>query len=155
MFVNVALVLGTFLFMEGVAWFTHRYIMHGFLWNWHHDHHNHHKGFFEINDLFAVVFAITAIALIGTGVAYPELDYLTWIGAGVTLYGFFYFVFHDIIVHRRVKVNVNTNGRYMQRIMRRSLHSPQSAYERRSRSLWFSVRTQKIRSTRKNDEGGV
>ncbi|GAB4025918.1 sterol desaturase family protein [Spirosoma koreense] len=118
MLINVALVLGTFLFMEGVAWFTHKYVMHGFLWSWHHDHHNHHKGFFEINDLFAVVFALTAIALIGTGVAYPELDFLTWIGAGVTLYGFFYFVFHDIIVHRRVKVKLDTSGRYMQRIMR-------------------------------------
>jgi len=118
MLVNVALVLGTFLFMEGVAWFTHKYVMHGFLWNWHSDHHNHHNGFFEINDLFAVVFSLTAIGLIFTGVEIPELQFLTWIGAGVTLYGLFYFIFHDIIVHRRVKMKIDTSGRYMQRIMR-------------------------------------
>lgn len=118
MLVNVALVIGTFLFMEGVAWFTHKYIMHGFLWSWHRDHHNHHNGFFEINDLFAVVFSITAIGLFLAGVIRPELGYLTWIGAGVTLYGLFYFIFHDVIVHRRVKMKVDTSGRYMQRIMR-------------------------------------
>jgi beta-carotene 3-hydroxylase len=118
MLLNVALVLGTFLFMEGIAWFTHKYVMHGFLWTWHRDHHNHHKGFFEQNDLFAVVFSLTAISLIITGVEVPALYFLAWIGAGVTLYGFFYFVFHDIIVHRRVKMKVDTSGRYMQRIMR-------------------------------------
>lgn len=118
MLVNVALVLGTFLFMEGVAWFTHKYVMHGFLWSWHSDHHNHHNRFFEINDLFAVVFSATAIGLILAGVQIPERSYLIWIGAGVTLYGFFYFVFHDVIVHRRVKVKIDTSGRYMQRIMR-------------------------------------
>lgn len=118
MLLNVALVIGTFLFMEGVAWFTHKYIMHGFLWSWHHDHHNHHAGFFEMNDLFAVVFAVTAISLIALGVYVPGLDFLTWIGAGVTGYGLFYFIFHDIIVHRRVKMKIDTSGRYMQRIMR-------------------------------------
>ncbi len=118
MLLNVALVLGTFLFMEGVAWFTHKYVMHGFLWSWHHDHHNHHPGFFEWNDLFAVVFAATAIGLIISGVERPEYGYLAWMGAGVTLYGVFYFLFHDVIVHRRAKLKINTNGRYMQRIMR-------------------------------------
>lgn len=118
MLVNVALVIGTFLFMEGVAWFTHKYVMHGFLWSWHSDHHNHHKGFFEWNDLFAVVFAGTAISLIVAGVELPEYRFLAWIGAGVTLYGVFYFVFHDVIVHRRAKVKFPTDGRYMQRIIR-------------------------------------
>jgi len=118
MLVNVALVIGTFLFMEGVAWFTHKYVMHGFLWSWHSDHHNHHKGFFERNDLFAVVFAGTAISLIVAGVELPEYRFLAWIGAGVTLYGVFYFIFHDVIVHRRAKVKFPTDGQYMQRIMR-------------------------------------
>jgi len=118
MLVNVALVIGTFLFMEGVAWFTHKYVMHGFLWSWHNDHHNHHKGFFERNDLFAVVFAGTAISLIVAGAELPEYRFLAWIGGGVTLYGVFYFIFHDVIVHRRAKVKFPTNGQYMQRIMR-------------------------------------
>jgi beta-carotene 3-hydroxylase len=102
------------------------------LWNWHRDHHNHHNNLFEINDLFTVSFAITAISLTGTGVTFPEVYFLTWIGLGVTLYGFFYFVFYDIIVHRLVNMKVDTSGRYMQRIMRahcihHKIHSKEGA----------------------------
>ena len=118
MLLNVALVLGTFLFMEGVAWFTHKYVMHGFLWSWHHDHHNHHKGFFEKNDLFAIVFSAVAITLIVVGIEVPRLSFMTWLGAGVTLYGVFYFIFHDVIVHQRVKFKHRFQARYMQRIIR-------------------------------------
>ena len=39
MLINILIVLGTFIFMEGVAWFTHKYVMHGFLWSWHKSHH--------------------------------------------------------------------------------------------------------------------
>ena len=38
-FVNFLVFIGLFVGMEGVAWFAHRYIMHGFLWNLHEDHH--------------------------------------------------------------------------------------------------------------------
>ncbi len=132
MLLNVALVLGTFLFMEGVAWFTHKYVMHGFLWSWHRDHHTHHKGFLEWNDLFAIVFSSIAITLIVTGTNLPEYEFLAWIGGGVTLYGICYFLFHDIIVHRRVKMKIDTSGRYMQRIMRahyihHKIHTKQGA----------------------------
>ena len=44
--ITLAAVIG----MEFMAWFAHKYIMHGFLWNWHEDHHKpHHEkdGFFE------------------------------------------------------------------------------------------------------------
>ena len=44
--------------MEFMAWFTHKYVMHGILWVWHEDHHQpHHEkhGFFEKNDLFFLV----------------------------------------------------------------------------------------------------
>ena len=62
MLVNVFIVLGTFIFMEGVAWFTHKYIMHGFLWSWHKSHHKKHDHFLEMNDVFAVVFSIVIFA---------------------------------------------------------------------------------------------
>ncbi|MEO0777155.1 MAG: fatty acid hydroxylase, partial [Bacteroidota bacterium] len=44
-FVTLAAVVG----MEFAAWFTHKYVMHGFLWDWHEDHHQPHlkEGFFE------------------------------------------------------------------------------------------------------------
>jgi len=28
-------VLGAFVAMEFIAWFTHKYVMHGMLWVWH------------------------------------------------------------------------------------------------------------------------
>ena len=48
--------------MEGVAWFTHKYIMHGFLWSLHKDHHQpNHDTILEKNDFFFVIFAIPPI----------------------------------------------------------------------------------------------
>lgn len=46
-FLHTLIVLGSFFFIEFVAWFTHKYVMHGFLWTLHKDHHYSHKGFFE------------------------------------------------------------------------------------------------------------
>ena len=42
----------TFFIMEGITWLTHKYVMHGFLWYLHEDHHNPDKSFFEKNDFF-------------------------------------------------------------------------------------------------------
>lgn len=51
----IVVFLGTFLIMEGMAWFTHKYIMHGFLWKLHQDHHKKdHSSWWERNDLFFV-----------------------------------------------------------------------------------------------------
>ncbi len=33
--------------MEGVAWLLHRYVMHGFGWYVHEDHHRYTTGRFE------------------------------------------------------------------------------------------------------------
>jgi hypothetical protein len=33
------IVAGVFLFMKGVSWATNKYIVHGFLWYLHEDHH--------------------------------------------------------------------------------------------------------------------
>ena len=48
-----AVTIAIFLFMEIVTWCTHRYVMHGFLWYLHEDHHQpRYNGIFEKNDLF-------------------------------------------------------------------------------------------------------
>ena len=62
-----ALILGAFLFMEFMAWFTHKYVMHGFLWILHKDHHIRDGRKFEWNDLFAVIFAIPSFLFIYYG----------------------------------------------------------------------------------------
>ena len=48
------ILIGTFVLMEGVTWLTHKYVMHGFLWNLHEDHHRPRPGIFEKNDAFFV-----------------------------------------------------------------------------------------------------
>lgn len=115
---NILLMLGTFFFMEGAAWFTHKYIMHGFLWSWHKSHHAPYDGVFERNDLFAVVFSLPAIATIIVGLEVEALNPLFWIGLGITGYGVFYVIFHDIIVHRRIKIPYKATTMYMKRLIR-------------------------------------
>ncbi len=115
--VNILIVIGTFLFMESVAWFTHKYIMHGFMWRWHRSHHTLHDHTFERNDLFAVVFSIPSILLIYFGFANPSVGILKYFGFGIMAYGIFYSIFHDIIVHRRIKIPYKAKSPYMKRIM--------------------------------------
>ena len=100
--------------MEGVAYLTHKYVMHGFLWVLHESHHRPRLGFFELNDWFAVFFATPSIILIYFGNnGYP---WALWTGLGVAAYGAVYFGFHDIIVHRRIHHEWRPKGKYMQRI---------------------------------------
>ena len=93
----------TFMLMEGVTWLTHKYVMHGLLWILHEDHHQpRYTSVFEKNDLFFVIFAVPSILLFYYGVE-GGLNYLFFIGAGILLYGFAYFLVHDVIIHRRFR----------------------------------------------------
>ncbi|MCL6261121.1 sterol desaturase family protein [Aquiflexum sp. TKW24L] len=100
MFAVVFILVG-FAIMEFSGWFIHKYVMHGPLWNIHKTHHQPSKSFFELNDLFSLLFGSVAIILIIIGV--ENLDYRFWIGVGISLYGLLYFIIHDVLVHRRVK----------------------------------------------------
>ena len=52
-FLWILVFLTTFSVMEFMAWFTHKYIMHGFLWSLHKDHHHKdHGSWWERNDAF-------------------------------------------------------------------------------------------------------
>jgi beta-carotene 3-hydroxylase len=90
-----------FVVMEISGWFIHKYIMHGPLWNIHKTHHQPSKHFFELNDLFSLLFGSIAVLLIFLGV--DTLDYRFWMGVGISLYGMLYFFIHDVLVHRRLK----------------------------------------------------
>jgi beta-carotene 3-hydroxylase len=113
----VLITIGTFLFWEFIAWFTHKYIMHGFLWHWHKSHHTIHDRTLERNDLFALVFSTPCIGLLyyATGVSYNP--YWMAVGIGIFCYGAFYFIFHDVIVHQRIKWRPETRSKYLQRII--------------------------------------
>lgn len=98
---RATLVVAAVLCMEAVAWWVHRHVMHGWGWGWHRSHHGARRGWFELNDLYALVFAGVAIVLIAAGSHVPAVEPLRWIGAGMTLYGLLYFVVHDGMVHQR------------------------------------------------------
>jgi beta-carotene 3-hydroxylase len=110
--IKILVTVAGFVLMEGVAWFTHKYIMHGFLWNWHKSHHSPRHGVFERNDLFALVFASIGIALILWGV--KEFAWQFYMGLGISLYGLAYFLVHDVFIHQRVRWFKKTNNRYFQ-----------------------------------------
>lgn len=109
----ILLFLLTLAGMEVFAWAMHRYVMHGWLWDWHRSHHEPRHGVLEKNDLFALVFALPAVALIWIG-----MHLWTWalpIGLGVSAYGAVYFFFHDGLVHRRFPTGVAGRSEFWRR----------------------------------------
>jgi beta-carotene 3-hydroxylase len=106
-----------FLLWEFVAWLTHKYIMHGILWSWHKSHHTVHDHIVEKNDLFAVVFSIPSIGIFYYFSLVDYNPYMLAVGTGIFLYGLFYLVFHDIIVHQRMKWRPKKQSRYLQRMI--------------------------------------
>ena len=68
----------TFAVMEGVTWLTHKYVMHGFLWYLHEDHHQPTGHFFEKNDAFFLIFAIPSMACIFYGTFNAMPGYRDW-----------------------------------------------------------------------------
>jgi beta-carotene 3-hydroxylase len=114
--IYLVITLATFLSMEGVAWFLHKFVMHGFGWYIHEDHHRSTKGIFEKNDLFGLFFSIISFVLICTGLLWGPLV-LVFIGIGIMLYGVGYFLVHDIFFHRRIKIRYHPKGKYMKRVL--------------------------------------
>ncbi len=110
---NVLIIIITFVLMEGVTWFSHKYIMHGWLWVLHEDHHQPRTdAVFEKNDAFFIIFAIPSIALFALGAFVPSLQFLFFIGMGILFYGIAYFVVHDIFIHQRFRLFTRTNNFY-------------------------------------------
>jgi beta-carotene 3-hydroxylase len=95
---KLAVTLAMIPVMECVAWAAHRYVMHGWGWGWHRSHHEPHDGWFELNDLYAAVFAVIVMGLFTAG---WWLEPLWWIGLGITGYGLIYAFVHDMLVHQR------------------------------------------------------
>ena len=133
MLVNTLVFLITLAGMEGFAWYAHKYIMHGWGWGWHRSHHEPRRGWFEKNDLYAVVFAGVAIVLIALGT--QGMHPLEWIGAGMTAYGFLYFLAHDGLVHRRWPLRYVPRNGYLKRLYQ--AHLMHHAVEGKDRCVSF------------------
>lgn len=109
----VLIVMITFFAMEGVAWFTHKFIMHGFLWYFHSDHHvKDPESVVEKNDFFFLVFAIPSIALFVLWSVYSN-QLALYIASGIALYGLAYFLVHDVFIHQRIKIFRRANNPYL------------------------------------------
>ena len=107
-----ALTLATFLVMEGITWCTHKFVMHGFLWYLHEDHHQpKYQGIFEKNDAFFVIFAIPSMLLFYFGL-HPSLNFLFFIGLGILFCGIAYFLVHDVLIHQRFNWFSRTKNPY-------------------------------------------
>lgn len=109
--IYLLITLLTFLIMEGITWFTHKFIMHGLMWYFHHDHHNPHHHVFEKNDAFFLIFATPSFLLMLSG-ANNGWDEKFFIGLGIMFYGVAYFLVHDVLIHQRLPWFKKTNNTY-------------------------------------------
>ena len=117
MILYAVIFLMSFFGMEFVAWFTHKYIMHGFLWSLHKSHHETRTQLLEKNDWFSIIFAVPSWLFIMLGIIYSS-PISVLIGAGMTAYGAAYFIVHDVIIHQRVKLFRNLDGNYVKTLRR-------------------------------------
>ncbi len=153
----LAIIIGTFFIMEGITWLTHRFVMHGFLWYLHRDHHQPTPGVFEKNDAFFLIFALPCWLLIMLGLRYKQY-WIAAIGFGVALYGFAYFLVHDVIIHQRFKWFSRSNNMYIRTIRwaHKMHHKHMGKEEGESfgmlyvaKKYWQKVQTDKRRMARK------
>jgi beta-carotene 3-hydroxylase len=114
---SVLVFLATIAGMELFAYAMHRWVMHGPGWFLHASHHRARNGLFELNDMYAVIFAIPSIVLLYAGVRAGWGDAATATGAGIAAYGAIYFGFHDWIVHQRLPHRVVPRSAYFKRIV--------------------------------------
>jgi len=116
----IAVTLAALIGMEFFAWYAHKYIMHGWGWGWHRDHHEPHDDYFEKNDLFAVVFGTINAIMYIFGALY--WDALWWAALGVNLYGVIYALIHDGLVHQRFMRWVPKKGYAKRLVQAHKLH---------------------------------
>lgn len=109
----ILITIGVFILMEAITWLMHKYVMHGFLWYLHEDHHQPgYPHVFEKNDAFFIIFAIPSMLLFLFG-SINGLNYLFFIGLGILFYGIAYFLIHDVLIHQRFKWFKRTKNKYL------------------------------------------
>ena len=113
---ELLIVILAFLGMEFTAWAAHKYVMHGFLWWLHEDHHVLTGKPYQKNDYFALIFATpSALGFIFGSIYNSSL--LIAFGLGILLYGLAYLFVHDIFIHRRKKMFKKPNNKYLKGIL--------------------------------------
>ena len=113
MFISAFII--AFCLMEFNAWAAHKFLMHGFLWSVHEDHHQPKGTIFQKNDLFFLIFAIPSWLCIMLGLMW-NVPFAAGFGFGIALYGLVYFLIHDVLIHRRFNWFDNFNNLYFKAI---------------------------------------
>ncbi|XP_061342012.1 beta-carotene hydroxylase 2, chloroplastic-like [Gastrolobium bilobum] len=118
MFGTFALSVGAAVGMEFWARWAHRALWHASLWHMHESHHRPREGPFELNDVFAIINAVPAIALLSYGFFHKGLVPGLCFGAGlgITVFGMAYMFVHDGLVHKRFPVGPIANVPYFRRV---------------------------------------
>lgn len=112
---GVLVTLFTYILMEGVTWCTHKFVMHGWMWYFHEDHHQPRGRFFEKNDAFFLIFAVPSCLMIVFG-SMAAFDWRFFVGIGILLYGVSYFLIHDVLIHQRFDWFSRTDNLYFRAI---------------------------------------
>ena len=139
----------TFIIMEGVTWLTHKFIMHGWLWYLHEDHHRPGGSFFERNDAFFIIFALPAFF----GLLFGTIYHIYWmmaIGFGMMAYG--YFLVHDVIIHQRFKWFSRSENSYIKAIRRAHKMHHKHLYKEDGESFGMLYVHRKYRQHEKKDK---
>jgi beta-carotene 3-hydroxylase len=115
-----ALFVATLAGMEAFAHGVHKHVMHGPLWVLHQSHHERGNGRsgpgrWELNDVFALVFALPSVVLIYFGLRGYAI--LMPPGIAMAAYGLLNVGFHDLLVHRRIRHSWIPRGGYLGRIV--------------------------------------
>lgn len=126
LFAIIATILASVVAMEFVAWASHKYIMHGFGWGWHRDHHEPHDNKLEKNDLYGIVGAVMSISMFAIGsplvMGASAWEPGTWVGLGILFYGIIYTLIHDGLVHQRYFKYVPRGGYAKRLVQAHKLH---------------------------------
>ncbi|GMI71599.1 beta-hydroxylase 1, BETA CAROTENOID HYDROXYLASE 1 [Hibiscus trionum] len=118
MFGTFTLSVGAAVGMEFWARWAHRALWHASLWHMHESHHRPREGAFELNDVFAIINAVPAIALLSYGFFNKGLVPGLCFGAGlgITMFGMAYMFVHDGLVHKRFPVGPIANVPYFRKV---------------------------------------
>ncbi|OMP06067.1 Fatty acid hydroxylase [Corchorus olitorius] len=139
MFGTFALAVGAATGMEYWARWAHRALWHASLWHMHESHHRPRDGPFELNDVFAIINAVPAIALLAygflnkgflPGLCFGAVSFffffffflislfspLVKVGLGITVFGMAYMFVHDGLVHRRFPVGTIAHVPYLRKV---------------------------------------
>ena len=135
---ELLLFLGSFVFMEGVAYITHKYVMHGFLWSLHESHHRPREGLLRKKRPVRI-FLRPAVDTADLAGRQCQPDAVLPIGTGLTAYGLFLLRLSRRHSAPPAAVRYRGNNAYMKRIIQAHYVHHATHHQGRRRILRLSL----------------